>query len=154
MIVRNILFSPTSPLIVKTVNLTFKAVFVCISSQTCVQLMIIKPADYLTLWSTPGLLWRRLWAWPTLRRNCFLCTSSWKSTKKQLGPLSLCGIQHKLPNWKNLLTKVVRRVDSTIHWINHYPLDNSTGFASVYPVDRVVHLLNNPDLINNLRLHQ
>ena len=23
-------------------------------------------------------------------------------------------------------------LDSTIHWINHYPLDNSIGFASVY----------------------
>ena len=30
---------------------------------------------------------------------------------------------------------VVRRVDSAIHWINHRPLDNSIGFASVYPLD-------------------
>ena len=30
---------------------------------------------------------------------------------------------------------VVRRVDSAIHWINHYPLDISIfGFASVYPL--------------------
>ena len=30
-----------------------------------------------------------------------------------------------------------RRVDSAIYrgWINHFPLDNSIGFASVYPVD-------------------
>ena len=32
-------------------------------------------------------------------------------------------------------TPVVRRVDSAIHWINHYPLDNSVGFTSVYPLD-------------------
>ena len=30
---------------------------------------------------------------------------------------------------------VVRRVDSAIQWINRYPLDNSIGFASVYPLD-------------------
>ena len=30
---------------------------------------------------------------------------------------------------------VVRRVDSAIHRINHYPLDNSIGSASVYPLD-------------------
>ena len=27
-------------------------------------------------------------------------------------------------------------MDSTICWINHYPLDNSIGFASVCPLDR------------------
>ena len=26
-------------------------------------------------------------------------------------------------------------LNSAIHWINHYPLDNSIGFASVYPLD-------------------
>ena len=26
-------------------------------------------------------------------------------------------------------------MDSAIRWINHYPLDNSIGFASVYPLD-------------------
>ena len=30
---------------------------------------------------------------------------------------------------------VVRWVDSAIHRINRYPLDNSIGFASVYPLD-------------------
>ena len=30
---------------------------------------------------------------------------------------------------------VVRSVDSGIHCINDYPLDNSIGFASVYPLD-------------------
>ena len=38
-------------------------------------------------------------------------------------------------------------MDSAIHWKNHHPLDNSIGFASVYPLDRdlsggVNHLLN------------
>ena len=33
------------------------------------------------------------------------------------------------------LAPVVRRVDSGIHWINHYPLDNSISFATVYPLD-------------------
>ena len=32
-------------------------------------------------------------------------------------------------------TQVFRTVDRAIHWINHYPQDNSTGFASVYPLD-------------------
>ena len=30
---------------------------------------------------------------------------------------------------------MVQKLDSAIHWINHYPLDNSIGFASVYPLD-------------------
>ena len=30
---------------------------------------------------------------------------------------------------------VVQALDSAIHWINHYPLDNSIGFASVYRLD-------------------
>ena len=30
---------------------------------------------------------------------------------------------------------VVQTLDSAIHWINHYPRDNSIGFASVYPLD-------------------
>ena len=30
---------------------------------------------------------------------------------------------------------VVETLDSAIHWINHYPLDKSIGFASVYPPD-------------------
>jgi len=30
---------------------------------------------------------------------------------------------------------VVQALDSAIHWINDYPLDNSIGFASVCPLD-------------------
>ena len=33
------------------------------------------------------------------------------------------------------LAPVVQTLDSAILWINHYPLDNSIGFASVYPRD-------------------
>ena len=33
------------------------------------------------------------------------------------------------------LAPVVQKVASAIQWINYYPLDNSIGFASVYPVD-------------------
>ena len=41
---------------------------------------------------------------------------------------------------------VVQTLDSAIHWINHYPLDNSIGFATVYPLDSdlsAIHRLNN-----------
>ena len=37
-------------------------------------------------------------------------------------------------NWEHL-APVVQMLDSAIQWINHYPLDNSNGFASVYPMD-------------------
>ena len=30
---------------------------------------------------------------------------------------------------------VVKRVDSTIHWINHNPLDNSINFNNTYLLD-------------------
>ena len=33
------------------------------------------------------------------------------------------------------LAPVVQTMDSAIRWINHYPVDNSIGFASVYPLD-------------------
>ena len=33
------------------------------------------------------------------------------------------------------LAPVVQTLNSAIHWINHYPLDNSIGFASVCPLD-------------------
>ena len=39
---------------------------------------------------------------------------------------------------------VVQKVANAIQWINPYPLDNSIGFAGVYPVDSAIHLLNNP----------
>ena len=33
------------------------------------------------------------------------------------------------------LAPVVQTLDGAIHWINHYPVDNSICFASVYPLD-------------------
>ena len=53
------------------------------------------------------------------------------------------------------LAPVVQTLDSAIHWINHYPLDNSIGFASVYllviyPVDSAIHRLNNWGLVYSL----
>ena len=40
-------------------------------------------------------------------------------------------------------------MDSAIQWINHYPLNISIGFASVYPVDSAIHRLKNWGLIFN-----
>ena len=48
---------------------------------------------------------------------------------------------------------VVPKVDSTIYWINHYPLDSAVGFPNTYPLgtdlsgDSPIHLLNNPGQI-------
>ena len=33
------------------------------------------------------------------------------------------------------LAPVVQKVDSTIHQINHYPLDSAIGFPNTYPLD-------------------
>ena len=33
------------------------------------------------------------------------------------------------------LAPVVRKVDSTIHWINYYPKDSAIGFRNTYPLD-------------------
>ena len=46
---------------------------------------------------------------------------------------------------------VVQRVDNAIHWINHYPVDSVVCFVDAYsldndlyyPVDSVIHTLNN-----------
>ena len=52
-----------------------------------------------------------------------------------LGKLKCYGLVWKITGWCKKLAPVVRKVDSAIHWINHYPLDNSIGFASVYPLE-------------------
>ena len=50
------------------------------------------------------------------------------------------------------MAPVVQKLDSTIHRINHYPVDKYQGIQLRYPVDRdlsgeyVNHLLNNLDL--------
>ena len=41
------------------------------------------------------------------------------------------------------------KVDSAIHWIDHYPLDNSIAFASVYPLDSAIHPSNNWGQLNS-----
>ena len=50
------------------------------------------------------------------------------------------------------MAPVVQKLDSAIHWINHYPVDKCQGNQLRYPVDRdlsgeyVNLLLNNLDL--------
>ena len=34
-----------------------------------------------------------------------------------------------------LQAPVVRKVDSTIQWINYYPKDSAIGFRNTYPLD-------------------
>ena len=51
---------------------------------------------------------------------------------------------------------VLQKVDSAIHWINHYPLDSAIGFpntysmdsdlSTLYLMDNAIHLLNNRGL--------
>jgi len=44
-------------------------------------------------------------------------------------------VKYKLTTSIRGLAPVVQKVDNAIHRINHYPLDNSIGFAIVYPLD-------------------
>ena len=37
---------------------------------------------------------------------------------------------------QTVLAPVVRKVDSSIHRINHYPVDSVIGFPNSYPLDR------------------
>ena len=36
---------------------------------------------------------------------------------------------------RKILAPVVQKMDSAIHWKNHYPLDNSIAFPSVFPLN-------------------
>lgn len=36
---------------------------------------------------------------------------------------------------RKILAPVVQGMDSAIHWKNHYPLDNSIAFPSVFPLN-------------------
>ena len=52
----------------------------------------------------------------------------------------ICGLWFSRPVQKNrvstfVVVSGVQRVDSTIYWINHRPLDNSIGFGGTYPID-------------------
>ena len=35
----------------------------------------------------------------------------------------------------HVLAPVVQKLDSAIHRINHYPVDNAIGFPTTYPLD-------------------
>ena len=48
------------------------------------------------------------------------------------------------------LAPVVQKVDSAIHWINHYPVDNAKDCVNTYPVDSAIHLLNNQGLASKI----
>ena len=46
-------------------------------------------------------------------------------------------------NTKNNKSPVVQNMDSTIQKINHYPVDKYLENPFCYPLDSVIHLLNN-----------
>ena len=47
------------------------------------------------------------------------------------------GLQNTVnwPSESKVQVPVVQKVDSTIHWIKHYPTDSAIGFRNTYPVD-------------------
>lgn len=49
-------------------------------------------------------------------------------------------------------TRVVRKVDKVIHWINHYSVDSVVCFVNIYPLDSIIRLLNNWVLKSNCNL--
>ena len=55
------------------------------------------------------------------------CVSKWQLIITQLFTLQKSSAGNLAP--------VVQTLDSAIHWINHYPLDISIGFSSVYLLD-------------------
>ena len=59
------------------------------------------------------------------------CTSNTVISSLFLTELDLFRV---VPGLTPHLAPVVQTLDSAIHWINHYPLDNSIGL-SVYPLD-------------------
>ena len=52
------------------------------------------------------------------------------------GKLEYAGKQYDMPYTRNDLAPVVQKLDSAIHWINHYALDSAIGFPNTYPLDR------------------
>ena len=50
----------------------------------------------------------------------------------------------------NLLPPVVQKLDSAIYQINHYPTDMYYSNQLHYPVDSIIHLLNNWGLISDI----
>ena len=41
-------------------------------------------------------------------------------------------VTQKIKNWPHA---AVKKLDNTIHWINHYPVNNAIGFPETCPVD-------------------
>ena len=41
-------------------------------------------------------------------------------------------VPQKIKNWPHA---AVKKLDNTIHWINHYPVNNAIGFPETCPVD-------------------
>ena len=66
----------------------------------------------------------------------FLSLSRRRSSSRKRPPAAMSeeNVCHSQAIWK---------VDSVIHWINHYPLDSAIGFPNTYPMDSTMHLLNN-----------
>lgn len=46
----------------------------------------------------------------------------------------LCGDPVTTPK----ILRGIQSLDTAIHWMNRYPLDNSMGFGSTYPLDRAL----------------
>jgi len=45
------------------------------------------------------------------------------------------------------MAPVVQKVDNSIQWINHYPVDSVLWFGIIYPLDSVIRLLTNRALL-------
>ena len=58
-------------------------------------------------------------------------------------------LDEELYSTSSLFTQVpvVQKLDTAIHWINHYPVDKYQGNKLCYPVDSITHLLNNWDQV-------
>ena len=56
-------------------------------------------------------------------------------TKENLTPCEVQPCKQHYSYTNRYLAWVVRKVDSTIHWINHYPADNVVCFDNTDPLD-------------------
>ena len=55
--------------------------------------------------------------------------------------MNLCYCQENI-DADHYQAPVVRKVNSAIHRISHYPLDSAIGFPNTYPMNSAIHLLN------------
>ena len=63
----------------------------------------------------------------------------WKKSGSRLGQAQAV----VLCSWVRHLAPVVRKMDNAIHWINLSPLNSTICFVNTYPLDSVIHTLNN-----------